>query len=40
MRNFVYTDVGARHVAVHAGAIALALRDIYGAKALLAEMLD
>ena len=40
VRNFVYTDVGARHVAVHAGAIALALRDIYGAKALLAEMLD
>ena len=40
VRNFVYTDVGARHIAVHAGAIALALREVYGAADLLREMLD
>lgn len=40
VRNFVYTDVGARHIAVHAGAIALALREVYGAAALLGEMID
>jgi hypothetical protein len=40
VRNFVYTDVGARHIAVHAGAIALALKEVYGAGALLSEMLD
>lgn len=40
VRNFVYTDVGARHVAVHAGAIALALREVYGAGDLLGEMVD
>lgn len=40
VRNFVYTDVGARHVAVHAGAIALALREVYGAGYLLGEMVD
>jgi hypothetical protein len=38
VRNFVYTDVQARHVAVHCRSVLEALRKLYPAKALLAEL--
>lgn len=38
VRNFVYTDVQARHIAVHAAAVLLALRKIYDAEALASEL--
>ncbi len=38
VRNFVYTDLQARHIAVHAGAIAEALDKVYGASELLGEL--
>ena len=37
--DFVYTDQQARAVSVHAGAIIEALRRVYNAKALTAELL-
>ncbi len=38
VRNFVYTDVQARHISVHSRAVLEALRKLYGAKELLAEL--
>lgn len=38
VRNFVYTDVQARHIAVHCRAVLEALRAIYDAEPLLAEL--
>jgi hypothetical protein len=38
VRNFVYTDVQARHIAVHAGVVVEALDKVYSAKELLAEL--
>ncbi|HXD87161.1 MAG TPA: S46 family peptidase [Urbifossiella sp.] len=38
VRNFVYTDVQARHVAVHCRSVLEALRKLYGADRLLAEL--
>jgi Peptidase S46 len=38
VRNFVYTDTQARHMAVHAKGVLVALRELYGAKELLAEL--
>jgi hypothetical protein len=39
VRNFVYTDVQARHVAVHGRAVVEALRKLYGAEALVTELI-
>jgi hypothetical protein len=38
VRNFVYTDVQARHVAVHSRAVLEALRKLYGAEVLAKEL--
>jgi hypothetical protein len=38
VRNFVYTDVQARHVAVHSRAVLEALRKLYPAEALVEEL--
>jgi hypothetical protein len=38
VRNFVYTDVQARHIAVHCRAVLEALRNLYPAEALVAEL--
>ena len=38
VRNFVYTDVQARHIAVHSRAVVEALRKLYGADALADEL--
>ncbi len=38
VRNFVYTDVQARHIAVHSRAVLEALRGVYGAERLLREL--
>ena len=38
VRNFVYTDVGARHIAVHGRAVLEALRQLYGAEDLAREL--
>jgi Peptidase S46 len=38
VRNFVYTDVQARHIAVHSRAVLEALRKLYGAEALVQEL--
>jgi hypothetical protein len=40
VRNFVYTDEQARHIAVHARGILEALRRLYGADALARELTD
>jgi hypothetical protein len=39
VRNFVYTDEQARHISVHSRAVIEALRKLYGADALLKELL-
>jgi hypothetical protein len=39
VRNFVYTDVQARHISVHSRAVIEALRKLYGADLLLKELL-
>ena len=38
VRNFVYTDVQARHIAVHSRAVLEALRKVYAAESLLQEL--
>jgi len=38
VRNFVYTDVQARHIAVHSKAVLEALRKLYPAEALVREL--
>src|SRR5438034_10947589 len=38
VRNFVYTDVQARHIAVHCRSVLEALRKLYPADALVAEL--
>ena len=38
VRNFVYTDVQARHIAVHSKAVLEALRKLYGADSLAKEL--
>jgi hypothetical protein len=38
VRNFVYTDVQARHVAVHSRAVLECLAKLYGARELLSEL--
>ncbi|MEW6281874.1 MAG: S46 family peptidase [Candidatus Eremiobacterota bacterium] len=38
VRNFVYTDEQARHIAVHSAAVLEALRKLYGAERLLREL--
>jgi hypothetical protein len=38
VRNFVYTDEQARHIAVHSRAVLEALRKLYDAEALVAEL--
>lgn len=38
VRNFVYTDVQARHVSVHSKAVLEALTKLYGAEALVKEL--
>lgn len=38
VRNFIYTDVQARHIAVHSAAIVESLRKVYGAEGLLKEL--
>jgi hypothetical protein len=38
VRNFVYTDVQARHIAVHSRAVLEALRTLYGADELVKEL--
>jgi len=38
VRNFVYTEVQARHIAVHAGAVIEALRKVYEADRLVDEL--
>jgi hypothetical protein len=40
VRNFVYTDVQARHISVHSRGILEALRKLYGADHLVAELVD
>jgi hypothetical protein len=40
VRNFVYTDEQARHIAVHARGILTALRQLYGADALARELME
>src|SRR5213078_1307423 len=39
VRNFVYTDVQARHIAVHSRAVLEALRKLYGAGPLVKELI-
>ena len=39
VRNFVYTDDQARHISVHSRAILEALQKLYGAEALVKELL-
>jgi hypothetical protein len=39
VRNFVYTDVQARHISVHSRAVVEALRVLYGADGLVKELL-
>ena len=38
VRNFVYTDEQARHIAVHSRAVLEALRKLYDAEALAKEL--
>ncbi len=38
VRNFVYTDVQARHIAVHSRGVLEALRRLYGAGPLVREL--
>ncbi len=38
VRNFVYTEVQARHISVHAGVVVEALKTVYEAKELLEEL--
>ena len=38
VRNFVYTEVQARHIAVHSRAVLEALRKVYGADGLVGEL--
>ncbi|MGL4550152.1 MAG: S46 family peptidase [Gemmataceae bacterium] len=38
VRNFVYTDVQARHISVHSRAVLEALRKLYGARELVKEL--
>jgi hypothetical protein len=38
VRNFVYTDQQARHIAVHSRGVLVALRKLYGAEALAREL--
>jgi hypothetical protein len=38
VRNFVYTDVQARHISVHSRGVLEALRSLYGAEALAKEL--
>jgi hypothetical protein len=38
VRNFVYTDVQARHIAVHSRAVLEALRKLYDAETLVKEL--
>jgi hypothetical protein len=38
VRNFVYTDVQARHIAVHSRGVLAALRELYDAKELVREL--
>jgi hypothetical protein len=40
VRNFVYTDVQARHIAVHSRAVLVALSKLYGAEELAKELTD
>jgi len=40
VRNFVYTEEQARHIAVHSAAVVEALAKLYGAEALLKELTD
>src|SRR5205807_8067382 len=39
VRNFVYTDEQARHIAVHSKAVLEALRKLYGAGPLVKELI-
>jgi hypothetical protein len=39
VRNFVYTDAQARHIAVHSRAVLEALRTLYGADSLVQELM-
>jgi hypothetical protein len=39
VRNFVYTDVQARHIAVHSRAVLEALRKLYPAESLVKELI-
>ncbi len=39
VRNFVYTEVQARHIAVHSKAVLEALRKLYGAESLAEELM-
>jgi hypothetical protein len=38
VRNFVYTDVQARHIAVHSRGVLAALQALYGADRLVKEL--
>jgi hypothetical protein len=38
VRNFVYTDVQARHIAVHCRAVLEGLRKIFGADEIVREL--
>jgi hypothetical protein len=38
VRNFVYTDVQARHIAVHCRAVLEGLRQLYAAERLVKEL--
>ena len=38
VRNFVYTDEQARHIAVHSRGVLVALRTLYDAKELAKEL--
>jgi hypothetical protein len=40
VRNFVYTDVQARHISVHCRAVLEALRKLYQADALVRELTE
>ena len=40
VRNFVYTEVQARHIAVHSKAVLEALRKLYGAESLATELTE
>ncbi len=39
VRNFVYTDVQARHIAVHCQAVLEALRKLYPTESLVKELM-